>query len=87
MIRICPNPKLWAKVHAALKDYAGSKLCDPPTPPVPLILAGWAYSSDLAKQQRWIETERWALQNGCEDIVRSVSSDDFYYVSEISTSG
>jgi len=55
--------------------------CIPPSPPIPLILAGWAYSNDVEKMQRWEETVAWARNNGCPEIVE-VPDEDFYYAEE-----
>jgi hypothetical protein len=50
----------------------------PASPPKPLILAGWAYSSDLEKAQRWGETVAWASSNGCASLVDQLKEEDFY---------
>ncbi|WP_395141085.1 hypothetical protein [Armatimonas sp.] len=65
---ICPIAWRWAEIHQALvrawekRQRAGDSI--PPPPPKPLILAGWAYSDDEAKRQRWAETVAWAAQYG-----------------------
>ena len=79
MTRICPNPMPWKDVHERLTAYARVHPCVPPSPPVPLILAGWAYSNDTDKMRRWEETIAWARDNGCVDLV-DVSESDFYCV-------
>jgi len=80
MKRICPNPMPWHEVFECLTEYAQSHSCMPPTPPTPLILAGWAYSNDVEKMQRWEETVTWAERNGCSDLVSDIPDRDFYFV-------
>jgi hypothetical protein len=77
MTRICPNPNPWNQAYERLARYAKDH---PPSPPKPLILAGWAYSNDYEKLQRWEETVAWANKNGCAEIVKSVLDSDFYFV-------
>jgi hypothetical protein len=50
----------------------------PASPPKPLILAGWAYSSNEEKAERWEETIVWATSNGCTEIINQVRDEDFY---------
>lgn len=85
MKRICPNPMPWHKAFERLTKYAQLHLCVPPTPPTPLILAGWAYSNDVQKMQRWEETVAWADINGCTNLLSGIPDADFYFV-EIPTS-
>lgn len=85
MIRICPNPMVWNDVSERLTRFAKAQPCTPPSPPKPLILAGWAYSNDLEKMRRWEETVAWATDNGCVDAVRSIPDENFYFVSEPTT--
>ena len=54
-------------------------------PPKPLILAGWAYSNDIEKMNRWKETVEWANNNGCGELVNGVPDNEFYFVDEPST--
>ena len=80
MKRICPNPMPWHKVSQALVDHARSHSCTPSSPPTPLILAGWAYSTDAEKLNRWEETLAWAERNGCSNVTASIGDSDFYCV-------
>jgi hypothetical protein len=50
---------------------------------VPLILAGWAYSNDVEKRDRWQETLDWADRHGVADFV-NVSPKNMYSVNELS---
>lgn len=79
MKRICPNPTPWHEVFEQLTKYAQSHPCTPSSPPKPLILAGWAYSNDIEKMQRWEETLKWAAKNGCANLVSGISNSDFYF--------
>lgn len=80
MKRICPNPMSWSEVFERLTKYAKSYPCTPSVPPKPLILAGWAFSNDIEKMQRWEETIEWASKNGCADLISDISDKDFYFV-------
>ena len=75
----------WNEAFERLTRYSKAHPCTPPSPPKPLILAGWAYSNDVEKKQRWEETVAWANDNGCPEIVRAIPDDDFYFVSETTT--
>ena len=62
---ICPQPPEWAKLHAT----ASQAVPDGDTFPKPLILAGWAFSSDAEKQARWAETVEWLRARGLEVLI------------------
>lgn len=64
-----------------LTAYAEVHRCDPPSPPIPLILAGWVYSNDDEKKERWEATVLWANRNGCSDVV-DIPDRDFHWVVE-----
>jgi hypothetical protein len=61
-------------------EHAKLHPCTPPSPPVPLILSGWAFSNDVDKINRWQEMVAWAKANGCSEIVDAIADEDFYYV-------
>lgn len=82
MKRICPNPMPWNEAFKRLTEFANAHPCSPPSPPKPLILAGWAYSNDVEKMRRWEETVIWANNNGCLELVSDILDQDFYFVSE-----
>ena len=79
MSRICPKPIPWNNIFQDLTRHASSNACVPENPPKPLILAGWAYSSDLEKSQRWEETVSWAKSNGCVNLIDQLNQDDYYF--------
>ncbi len=78
MKRICRNPISWNEVFQQLTRHARSNSCMPKSPPKPLILAGWAYSSDEEKAERWEEIIAWATSNGCAEIINRIKNEDFY---------
>jgi hypothetical protein len=80
LTRICPNPVAWDKAYRRLIAHATERGVLG-APPRPLILAGWAHSSDAQKMERWRETVEWAKSNGCVEIVEQV--DDFYMAARI----
>jgi hypothetical protein len=64
---ICPNPSEWAKLHSAAIAAAE----DGETFPKPLILAGWAFSTDVEKRQRWQETVEWLEARGLAGLIET----------------
>jgi len=64
---ICPNPPEWAKLHSTATAAAE----DGDTFPKPLILAGWAFSNDAEKRQRWLETVEWLEARGLAGLIES----------------
>lgn len=72
----------WHEAFERLTKYAQLHPCVSPSPPKPLILAGWAYSNDVEKMQRWEETVAWAAINGCTNLVSGIPDSDFYFVEE-----
>ncbi len=72
---------LWDDLFKRLTAHARMHPCIPPSPPKPLILAGWAFSNDVEKMLCWEETVAWARINSCADIVE-ISDEDFYFVDE-----
>lgn len=85
MIRICPMPIAWDQVFKRLTQYARGHVCNPRSPPTPLILNGWVYSNDVNKMERWAETVAWAKANGCAEIVNAMADSEFYFVEQPST--
>jgi len=71
---------LWHEVFERLMTHAQLHPSTPQLPPKPLILAGWAYSSDAEKMQRWEETVAWAERNGCSNLVSNIPDWDFYFL-------
>jgi len=58
-------PADWAKVHAVLTDaWMERNESNVPKPPVPLILAGAAFSTASAIRRRWVELIEWANAYG-----------------------
>ena len=72
----------WNDVYKRLTHFAETHECVPSLPPKPLILAGWAYSNDIEKKNRWEETVEWAEKNGCLELVGSIPDNEFYSVDE-----
>lgn len=79
MIKVCPLPSAWYSVSRRLAAYGRTHVCRPAESPVPLILSGWNFSSDVEKKARWDETVAWALNNQCPELVE-VAEEDFYSV-------
>src|SRR5438309_7873039 len=80
---ICLMPDAWAAVHRRLLS-ARERAGDPavPEPPRPLILDGWAFSSDTQKQERWKETVRWVTQHGFRRLIPTIERRHAYQAAE-----
>ncbi len=86
MIFVCPKPIQWSDAYQRLQSawHADGQQGDPP--PQLLILSGWAFSSDLDKQQRWQQTIAWAERHSYSHLLPSLTEDDCYCVVSLSTS-
>jgi len=87
LIFICPLPKFWNDIYQSLvSEHKKASKYKPniAKPPVPLILAGWAYSSDNEKQIRWQKTIDWAEENGFSKHLRKLEEKDSYFVDTVS---
>ncbi len=76
---VCPLPSTWAEIHRRLKQAAGANP-NIPSPPAPLILAGWAYSNDTQKRDRWQQTVAWANRYGLQALVADLPHNSMYAV-------
>jgi hypothetical protein len=83
---VCPKPQVWNRIHQQLQRAWEAAGCVGPEPPVPLILNGWAFSSDLDKQQRWLATVAWANNAGLERLIHELSEEEGYWVDELDAS-
>lgn len=86
MILVCPQPAVWHAIYRRC-DQAwreSGRVGDPP--PAPLILGGWAFSSDADKQVRWQALVRWAEARSKSQAVALDLPADGYCVHEISNS-
>lgn len=79
MTRICPQPDVWNNAYKRLLEVAAARP-DMREVPVPLLLAGWAWSNDVEKMARWEMTVQWAKEAGCEEIVTTIADKDFHFV-------
>lgn len=68
-----PLPYHLADLHGALKEYADKHACEPPQPPIPLILAAYHHSTEEDKDSRWREMQEWAERNGCAHLLADVT--------------
>lgn len=75
---ICPKPIKWNAIYEKLLAYWGTRNNEIPKPPIPLILAGWAYSTDLEKKIRWNETLDWINQYYFNSEIIKLADEDKY---------
>jgi hypothetical protein len=87
LINVCPQPRLWFEIYTQLEQARIEKVTDGqniPPPPIPLILNGWVFSSDVDKKYRWDETIEWAKEYGLDELIPNLKPDQFYQVYELS---
>jgi hypothetical protein len=85
MLAVCPMPMLWMEIHQRLKNAAMNLKPPLDPPPIPLVLAGWNYSNDVQKQERWSETLAWAELHGLARIIGDLPDSAMYWVESPST--
>ena len=71
--RVCLQPQYWQRMYERLPDtrQEGSRWM----PALPLILAGWAHSTDRDKRERFAEHLRWAVAHGAGEKLLTYLSD------------
>ena len=75
---ICPSPQLWNAIFLALEnEWKINGGVD--VPPVPLILAGWVFTSDDEKHQRWTELLEWAKRRELMHLIPNIPDSDWYH--------
>jgi hypothetical protein len=81
---VCPMPQVWNRIWQRLQT-ARERFNRPevPSPPTPLILNGWVFSSDADKERRWKETVKWAKEYGLYDEIPELNEYEQYLVSKI----
>lgn len=62
--RVCPKPLEWQRLFERLSEGV-----EDTRPPTPLVLAGWALSSDQERADRLDEQLDWAATHGRIDMV------------------
>jgi hypothetical protein len=80
METICPDLEHWIHIASLLNQAVSNTSRWVPSPPTPLILAGWAFSSDVEKRARWLETVRWAEEWGFTEILQGIKPEMMYEV-------
>ncbi len=81
---ICPQASVWSDFYLGLKEIAERNSL--PMPPVPLVLAGWAYSTDNEKMARWKQTIEWLFAHQLSYLLEKISDSDMYSA-DLSISG
>ncbi len=82
--RVCPQPlswnALWELLPARRQMGAGW------TPPLPLILGAWHFTSDLEKMSRLAEDIKWSEQHGnlseIAEFLRSLPEENWHHVGD-----
>lgn len=85
-MKVCPLPNKWAQIYTELESEWRIKGLEGPPPPKPLILAGWNFSNDVEKKNRWTKTIEWAKSKGLEHIVNQLETSGYYIVDELDNS-
>lgn len=86
MIHVCPKPPIWVETYQRLDESWRRAGCGCEPPPMPLVLAGWIYSSDRDKQQRWQQTIEWADRHNFAHLMPILRDDEYYVTDYLSTS-
>lgn len=77
---ISPIPKIWHEIHQNLEIYWKNEFDSKgDKPPIPLILAGWNFSSDFEKSERWKSTLKWAEERNCKHLIKDLGDDEKYH--------
>jgi hypothetical protein len=83
--RVCPNRIPCRDAFDRLCRFASSRAYTPPAPPIPLILNGRVFSTDVEKKRRWEDTLSWAMRNGCLDLIASIPVQHFHWADELTS--
>jgi hypothetical protein len=86
MIFVCPKANIWWETFEHLREIWVKRGRVGEQPPIPLILAGWIYSSDRDKQERWSATLCWAEQHSLSNMIPELKPEDQYCTEFLSTS-
>lgn len=86
MIFVCPKAPVWYQTFERLREAwtASGRVGD--EPPMPLLLAGWIYSSDRDKQVRWNATVLWAEERALSHLIPQLAPEDQYCTDLVTTS-
>ncbi|WP_375582233.1 hypothetical protein [Cyclobacterium xiamenense] len=77
---VSPLPGVWHELHQRLMDFWTNDLNKMGIkPPIPLILAGWNFSSDYEKRDRWQATLKWAEERCCTHLIKELSDEEKYF--------
>jgi hypothetical protein len=82
--RVCPQPRKWQALYELLPErrQVGAGY----VPSAPLILGGWWYSSDAAKQERLSLHIHWAAEHGVlpevDQYLRQLTEQDWHHLGE-----
>src|SRR6185436_5146192 len=86
MIFVCPKPPVWYAAYERLLAAWRAGGCSGPQPPTPLILNSWVFSSDLAKQEQWRSTIKWAEERLFAHLIPTLAPEEQYCTENLSTS-
>jgi hypothetical protein len=81
---VCPMPPAWHERWQRLKEAWERDGSAGRPPPIPLILGGWAFSSDVDKLDRWMSLLAWAEERGLLGHVRGLTLEEQYRAPQIS---
>lgn len=77
---VCPKPQAWHRAYSDLVAAWESAGQPGPPPPRPLILAGWAFSNDVDKHERWRETLAWAAGARLDHLIPALAEEERHIV-------
>ena len=79
-IFVCPVPLVWHKAYQRLFRAWKASGNNGSPPPRPLILAGWNFSGDSEKKDRWEGTVLWAKEHELAELIPQLTPDKEYRV-------
>ncbi len=80
-IEVCPDPRAWHEAYIWLRALSEHRILS--APPKSLILAGWAFSSDVDKQGAWHAMRTWARTHGVEEEVLAITAGRMHTVAAL----
>jgi hypothetical protein len=73
-----PPLKVWLELHEKVRLEL-EVTPEIKKPPKFLILAGWNLSTPMEKAARWLEIERWLIENQLEKLLPQLKNEDYEF--------
>lgn len=80
-VKVCLEAREWHQLHEQMEAISQRNKLS--APPVPLILAGWMFSSTRQKNKRWLDTIDWLNANGLYHLLENFTEDQYFFVRQL----